>query len=257
MVSVDYSPLDRPEISMNSFYPRQNWTATPDGAEDHTVTVEGGINLSCRFFPVSQENPTILFFYGNGETAADYDNIAPIYNQVGVNFFVADYRGYGNSGGSPAFQAMLSDAREVLTALRQFLQSSRYTCSIFVMGRSMGRHAAFELAANCQDQIEGLIIESGRPTLGQFTHGLPDDQASTLEAAYQAKVRSIDMPVLVIHGEADTLAPLQDATRMFQEFPSAKKTLLTIPGAGHNDLLYLGITEYFAAIVDFVSPPSE
>ena len=121
----------------------------------------------------------------------------------------------------------------------------------------MGRHAAFELAANCQDQIEGLIIEIGRPTLGQFTHGLPDDQASTLEAAYQAKVRSIDMPVLVIHGEADTLAPLQDATRMFQEFPSAKKTLLTIPGAGHNDLLYLGINEYFAAIVDFVSPISE
>ena len=257
MVSVDYSPLDRPEISMNSFYPRQNWTPTPAGAEDQTVTVDGGIDLSCRFFPVGKENPTILFFYGNGETAADYDNIAPLYNQVGINFFVADYRGYGNSGGSPAFQAMLSDAREVLNALRGFLQTSGYTGSVFVMGRSMGRHAAFELAANCHDQIEGMIIESGRPTLGQFTHGLADDQASILEAAYQNKVRSIGMPVLVIHGESDTLAPLQDATRMFQEFPSAKKTLLTIPGAGHNDLLYLGINEYFAAIVDFVSPPSE
>jgi len=242
---------------MNSFYPRQNWTPTPAGAEDHTVTVDGGIDLSCRFFPVAKENPTILFFYGNGETAADYDNIAPLYNQVEINFFVADYRGYGNSGGSPAFQAMLSDAREVLTALRGFLQASGHTGSVFVLGRSMGRHAAFELAANCQDQIEGMIIESGRPTLGQFTHGLDDGQASILEAAYQDKVRSIGMPVLVIHGEADTLAPLQDATRMFQEFPSAQKRLLTIPGAGHNDLLYLGINEYFAAIVDFVSPPSQ
>ena len=257
MVSVDYSPLDRPEISMNAFYPRRNRTIPPDGAEDHTVSVDDGINLSCRFFPVGQENPTILFFYGNGETAADYDNIAPIYNQVGVNFFVADYRGYGNSGGSPAFQAMLSDARKVLAVLRQFLQNSGYTGGVFVMGRSMGRHAAFELAANCQDQIEGLIIESGRPTLGQFTQGLPGDQASVLEVAYQAKVRSIDMPVLVIHGEADTLAPPQDAFRMFQEFPSVKKTLLTIPGAGHNDLLYLGINEYFGTIGDFVSPQSE
>jgi pimeloyl-ACP methyl ester carboxylesterase len=121
----------------------------------------------------------------------------------------------------------------------------------------MGRHSAFELAVNCQDQIEGLIIESGRPTLGQFTHGLEDHQASILEAAYQEKVRSIDLPVLVIHGEADTLAPPQDAIRMFQEFPSAQKRLLTIPGAGHNDLLYLGINEYFGAIVGFVCPPSQ
>ena len=111
MVSEDYAPLDRPEISMNSFYPRRNWTATPDGAEDHTITVADGVDLSCRFFPVGQENPTILFFYGNGETASDYDNIAPIYNQIGVNFFVADYRGYGRSDGSPAFRSMLSDAR--------------------------------------------------------------------------------------------------------------------------------------------------
>ena len=56
--------------------------------------------------PCGEERPTILFFYGNGETAADYDNIAPIYNQVGLNFFVADYRGYGQSGGSPSFCSM-------------------------------------------------------------------------------------------------------------------------------------------------------
>ena len=103
MVTTDYSALDRPEISMNSFYPRRNWTPTPAGAQDFAVPVAEDITLSCRFFPVAQGQPTILFFYGNGETAADYDNIAPIYNQVGVNFFVADYRGYGNSGGLPTF----------------------------------------------------------------------------------------------------------------------------------------------------------
>ena len=257
MVSEDYSPLDRPEISMNSFYPRRNWTATPDGAEDHTITVADGVDLSCRFFPVGQENPTILFFYGNGETASDYDNIAPIYNQIGVNFFVADYRGYGRSDGSPAFRSMLSDAREVLAALRQTLQASGYTGPVFVMGRSIGRHAAFELAAYCQEQIQGLIIESGRPTLGQFTQGLDEEQARMLQAAYEDKVRSIGIPVLVIHGEVDTLAPVQEAVAMFQGFPSPNKRLLTIPGAGHNDLLYLGINEYFGAIRDFVSPPQQ
>ena len=257
MVPVDYSPLDEPEFSMNSFYPRQNWTATPDGAEEHTVTVADEVDLSCRFFPVGQQNPTILFFYGNGETASDYDNIAPIYNQIGVNFFVADYTGYGRSGGSPAFRSMLSDAREVLVTLQRTLQSSGYTGPVFVMGRSMGRHAAFELAANCQNQIKSLIIQSRRPTLGQFTQGLDEEQARNLQAAYEDKVRSIGIPVLVIHGEIDALAPVQEAVAMFQRFPSPNKRLLTIPGAGHNDLLYLSINEYFDAVQDFVSPPQQ
>ena len=253
MTTVDYSVLDRPEISMNSFYPRRNWTATPEGAEDHMVTVGEGLTLSCRFFPVGPASPTILFFYGNGETVPDYDGIAPLYSQIGVNFFVADYRGYGRSDGTPAFSDMLSDAHQVLATLRSIMAASQYTGSIFVMGRSMGRHAAFELAANAPDSLGGLIIESGRPTLGQFSHGLDSGQAESLETAYQDKVRSIKMRVLVIHGELDTLAPVQDAVRMYEEFPSQDKRLLTVPGAGHNDLIYQGLHEYFAAIQDFVS----
>ena len=105
MTTTDYSALDRPDIAMNAFYPRRNRTPTPAGAQDFALPVAEDISLSCRFFPVAQGQPTILFFYGNGETAADYDNIAPIYNQVGVNFFVADYRGYGQSGGLPTFSS--------------------------------------------------------------------------------------------------------------------------------------------------------
>ena len=254
MASPDYSLLDRPDISQNSFYPRPNWSPTPQGAEDHTVTVEEGVELSCRFFPVGQDCPTILFFYGNGETAPDYDGIAPLYNQIGANFFVADYRGYGRSGGSPVFSTMLSDSHKILSGLQDTLSAGQYSGKVFVMGRSMGRHAAFELGANAGDSISGMIVESGRPTLGQFVSGLSEPDAQSLAAAYQEKVNSISMPVLVIHGEIDSLAPVQEAVSMYEGFASADKRLLTIPRAGHNDLLYLGINEYFAAIRDFISP---
>ena len=253
MTAIDYSALDQPEISMNSFYPRRNGTATPPGAVDYAVPVATDISLSCRFFPAGLDRPTILFFYGNGETAADYDNIAPLYNQIGVNFFVADYRGYGQSGGLPTFTAMLADAHQVQKELAQILAGGGYGGPRFVMGRSMGRHPAFELAANAPaGALHGLIIESGRPTLGQFCHGLPPADAERLETAYQAKIRAITLPALVIHGEQDTLAPVESAQQMFQDFPSPQKRLLTIPGAGHNDLLYRGLNEYFAAIAEFV-----
>jgi pimeloyl-ACP methyl ester carboxylesterase len=55
----------------------------------------------------------------------------------------------------------------------------------------------------------------------------------------------------VIHGELDELAPVQQAVEMHHAFKSVDKRLLTVPGAGHNDLLYYGINEYFAAIREF------
>ena len=252
MAQVDYSALDDPNISMNSFFPRQGWTPTPEGVQDYTVNVGDDIGLSCRFFSYGNSAPTILFFYGNGETAIDYNSIAPFYNQIGRNFFVADYRGYGKSGGSPSFTTMLSDANTVLEAMRIVLGASGYQGPVYVMGRSMGRHSAFELAAKEDPAINGVIIESGRPSLGQFTGGLVPQQADELEEAYRAKAASIAIPVLVIHGEMDALAPLDDAEEMFRNFASTEKKMLVIPGAGHNDLLFKGLDEYFTAIGDFI-----
>ncbi len=252
MAQVDYSALDDPNISMNSFFPRQGWTPTPEGVQDYTVNVGDDIGLSCRFFSYGNSAPTILFFYGNGETAIDYNSIAPFYNQIGLNFFVADYRGYGKSGGSPSFTTMLSDANTVLEAMRIVLGASGYQGAVYVMGRSMGRHSAFELAAKEDPAINGVIIESGRPSLGQFTGGLVPQQADELEEAYRAKAASIAIPVLVIHGEMDALAPLDDAEEMFRNFASTEKKMLVIPGAGHNDLLFKGLDEYFTAIGDFI-----
>ena len=65
------------------------------------------------------------------------------------------------------------------------------------------------------------------------------------------KVSSISIPSLVIHGEQDTLAPVEQAVQMHQCFQSADKRLLTIPGAGHNDLLYQGLDEYMTTIKEF------
>ncbi len=251
MKAADYSALDQPGISMSAFYPRPNWSPPPQGASDHAVQVADGVTLSSRFFPAANDAPTILFFYGNGETATDYNGIAPFYNQVGVNFFVPDYRGYGRSGGTPAFTTMLADSRLVLDYAAGMLKAEGFTGRIFVMGRSMGRHSAFELAANCGDRLAGVIIESGRPILGNFVYGLPQVQGEALEAAYLAKVSSITIPSLVIHGEEDALAPVQQAVQMHHALQSGDKRLLTIPGAGHNDLLYRGLNEYFAAIKEF------
>ena len=252
MTAVDYSVLDNPEASGRAFHPMRGWTETPDGAVDYGVAVADGTVLSCRFFAVGRENPTVLFFYGGGESVARYDEIAPLYTRIGANFFVADYRGHGASGGTPSFNTMLSDAHDVLEWLRDTMRTLRFTGPLYVMGRSMGRHAAGELAVNAGDRVNGVIIESGRANLGRYAEGLDADVAAALEADYQARFYSIDIPALVIHGQWDESAPLADAVDMFNKLQSANKHLEIIPGAGHNDLMYVEMRQYFRAIRGFM-----
>ena len=184
MSGNDFPSLDQLNLSVNSFYPRRNWIPAPAGAVAHMITVEDGVSISCRFFPSGATNPTILFFYGNGETAVDYDDIALFYLQIGVNFFIADYRGYGASGGSPTYSSMLSDAHKVLAELQTILSAGGYGGAIFLMGRSMGRRPALELGALTPVLVKGMIIESGRPTLGQFLQDLEPTLANRLEASH-------------------------------------------------------------------------
>ena len=252
MAAVDYSLLENLEGSARSFYPQRHWTKTPESAVDYAVNVADGVQLSCRFHAVDRGYPTVLFFYGNGETAAGYDQIAPHYNEIGANFFVADYRGYGASGGSPTFNTMLADAHVALDGLQEAMVELQCAGPIYVMGRSMGRHAAGELAVTASDRINGVIIESGRPNLGRFTEGLDAESARALEKAYYEKFYSINVPALVIHGEWDELAPLSDAVDMHDKFKTRNKHLEIIPKAGHNDLMYLGYQQYFSAIRNFI-----
>ena len=253
MAAVDYSVLDNSDTSARSFHPLRGWSETPDGAVDYGVTMGDGTVLSSRFFAVGRQNPTVLFFYGGGENVARYDEIAPHYNGIGANFFVADYRGFGASTGSPSFNTILSDAHEVLDWLQETMRTLRFTGPLYVMGRSMGRHSAGELAITAAKRINGVIIESGRPNLGRIAEGFDPAVTQALEDDYQARFFAIDIPALVIHGQWDESAPLADAVGMFNRLQTAHKHLEIVPGAGHNDLMYVGFQQYFNAIRGFMA----
>ena len=252
----DFTALDRPEITGFIFYPRRSWRPAPPGATDYLAPVAPDISISCRFYVSGHDAPTILFFHGNGEVASDYDDIAPFYERLGINLFVADYRGYGASGGIPSFSSMLTDAHAVFRHFRGILRDGGFTDQLFLMGRSLGSGSAVALASFCQDQVQGLIVESGFASavrlLGYL--GFPVDRSSleNVEAAGLTMIRSLRLPVLILHGESDFLIPAEEALAFYNEVGTKDKTLVLIPGAGHNDIMIRDAERYFAAIKEFV-----
>jgi hypothetical protein len=169
---------------------------------------------------------------------------------------VADYRGYGSSNGSPTLTNLVHDAPILFKAIREELSQRGSREDVWLMGRSLGSISALELAYNQCDQIKGLIIESGFPSITRLiVHlGLPAG-AIDLEPIYEAcisMVRKITTPTLIIHGEFDMLVPLREAEYLYNEIGAKDKELVIISGADHNDIMFTGLNQYFSAIQRFI-----
>ena len=255
MDQLDYSFLDIPEILRFMFSPRADWTSPPPGVTDHSFAVQDGVHLSGRIYPHGKDSPSILFFHGNGEVASDYDGIAPLYNRIEVNLFVVDYRGYGKSDGTPTVTDMASDSHFTLDAFCRILEQDGYLGPVYVMGRSLGAYSAIELAAEYPSRIKGVITESGSTSItravSRFSLFRGLDMAE-LDKKHREKVRSIITPLLIIHGDRDTLVPIELARELYETVGSTEKRFVTIQGAGHNDILAVGMEQYFQAIRKFV-----
>jgi fermentation-respiration switch protein FrsA (DUF1100 family) len=256
----DYCALDRPELVQFVFYPRRDFTSPPSNATDRFVAVDATASVSCRFYVHDKDSPTILYFHGNGEVVSDHDYIAPIYNdQLGVNLFVADYRGYGASSGRPTFSSMVTDSHLIFEDFSAMLREGSYSGGIFVMGRSLGSVSAIELASREQDRVRGLIVESGfASTVRLMTRlGFPRDFLGIEDFGFPnlSKIRTVTMPTLVIHAERDSLIPLEEAKDLFENVATKEKRLVVIPEADHNDIMMADMPTYFRAIEEFVFRP--
>ncbi len=255
MNKLDYSAVDLPVIRQYMFYPRPDSSPPSNGALDHVYRSHDGVELCGRFYPEDKAGPTILFFHGNGEVAPEYDGISSLYNHIGLNLFVADYRGYGKSLGEPSISALAEDSYTTLATLEGLLKDNGYNPAIYVMGRSLGAYCAVEIAAGARERIKGMILESGSANVGGMPQRLGIAKRPAIARLIQehwARVQSIDTPLLTIHGDRDVLVPISHAEELYEAMASTDKTFFTIPGAGHNDIMYVDTDSYFRAIRDFV-----
>ena len=258
LTKIDYSHLDRPEILMFLFHPRPQWGDSPENAEDLMIPVEDDVVIGGRFHSCAKEAPTILFFHGNGEIVADYDDMGPLYNREGINFLPVDYRGYGLSGGRPTITSMMRDCHTIFDFVTKWLEEKGYAGPLIVMGRSLGSASALELAANYEDRIDALIVESGFAYAGPLLRLLgidPDSIGFKEEQGFRNidKISQFHKPTLVIHAEFDHIIPFSDGVALFDACPSKHKRFLKIPGANHNDIFIRRLNNYMRAIKELTT----
>ncbi len=250
-----YALLDRPEVLQLLFHPRKEdgLAAIETPYDDVLIPVDDDTVIGARFHMESRDSSNILFFHGNGEIVADYDELGRIYNQLGLNFMAVDYRGYGRSTGQPTVSAMMKDCHLIFDFVIQWLQKMRFSGALIAMGRSLGSASVLELAATRASQIDGLIIESGFAYAGPLLTLLGIDIKALGFTEVEgfgnvAKIAVFDKPLLIIHAENDHIIPFTDGQALYEASRSNTKTLLKIPEANHNDIFMRGLRPYLAAI---------
>ena len=199
---------------------------------------------------------TLVFFHGNGGNLSHRAPlIARLSSELGANLFIFDYQGYGQSQGRPSETATAADARAVIAYLRG--RPDVDPGRIAYYGESLGGAVALDLATEAPPAA--LAIQSAFTSIGDMTRlhypalGFLLPYASMRYEALTA-IREIRVPLLVIHGGADTLVPPEHSRRLF-EAANEPKRLLIVPDADHNDVFMRGGPSLWRDLRDFFGSP--
>ncbi|MGH7714166.1 MAG: alpha/beta hydrolase, partial [Gemmatimonadaceae bacterium] len=169
--------------------------------------------------------------------------------EQGVNVFQFDYRGFGESSGSPNEQGLYRDAE---AAYRFLLDSLGVAAErIVIFGHSLGSGVATHLASRVK--AAGLIVEgafTAAADRGQELYPwLPVRLLSSNDFDSMGRIRGIAMPKLFIHATNDETIPYEHGQRLY-EAAEPPKTFLTVTG-GHEHAFEQDRARYYAAIRAF------
>lgn len=243
--------LDHPLITERYFFPR------PDAPAEITWVDVDGARLACYHHRPFEQGRTVVHFHGNGEVVADYLPWFPkLFESRGLNTFLAEFRGYGASTGTPLYGSMLDDVEPIFRAV------DRPEEQMIVFGRSLGSTYALELAAR-HPNLCGMIIESGiaDPLERLRLRFLPGElgesdemlaQAAARRLNHQVKLSRFNGKLLIIHAADDTILNASNPERLAQWGNPAKTEMVLFEHGDHNGVMSDNFDAYWAAVDRFL-----
>ncbi|AFY53120.1 prolyl oligopeptidase family protein [Rivularia sp. PCC 7116] len=201
---------------------------------------------------------TILYLCGAGGNKSYYNYLARIQamQQLGFSVLVIDYRGFGESKGKqhPNESQIYQDSQ---AAWNYLVNKKRISPKdIIVYGESLGGAVAIDLAVK-HPQAGGLIVQSSFTSMAETVKQqdwlkiFPIDLLLTQKFNSIAKIKKLQIPVLFIHGSADSVVPSYMSSRLYNLAPEPKQ-LFKVPQAGHFRIYKPGNKSYLKAIEKFI-----
>ncbi len=219
------------------------------------LRTQDGLDLVAWYRPpVEPGMAELVYFHGNAGNISWRAERARRFLDAGFGLLLVSYRGYGDNPGKPTEEGLYADGRAALAFLAgREVPGSR----VGLVGESLGTGVAVAMAS--EHEVGAVVLESpytSTADVGQRAYPiipvkwLMKDRFDSL-----SRIEGIGAPLLVIHGEADRVIPVDFGRRLFAAAPEPKKGIF-LPGAGHGNLDDFGAAESVIQFLrEVLAPP--
>ena len=222
------------------YFPARGYFADPSDVglsfESLTLTTADGVSIAAWHVPHPDATATVLFCHGNAGNIADRLHDLKLLHELRLGVLMFDYRGYGDSNGTPSELGTYRDAEAAWAYLVDVKSVSSE--KIVLLGRSLGGAVAIELAS--RHSPGALVVESTFTRLTDVGREhyplLPVGWLVRHHYDSAAKVGTLRCPKLFLHGRDDTLIPIAQA-RALHAAAADPKQFIETPG-GHDNAGY-------------------
>jgi fermentation-respiration switch protein FrsA (DUF1100 family) len=218
------------------------------------IPTSDNLKISGLLFSKDNNNTSkklVLYFHGNAGNMYYRIDESKHFFDMGYDVLIVSYRGYADSQGKPTEKGIYIDGE---SALNYSITTLGYTIgNIIIYGRSIGTTVAVEISQ--RKHISKIILitplSSGidfarSKGLGSFVI-LVGDPFNSLK-----KINNISVPLLVVHGNHDSVVPFQNGMKLFNEYQN-QKTFIEIKNGDHNDLEFINPVLFWGSIKQFLN----
>jgi fermentation-respiration switch protein FrsA (DUF1100 family) len=229
------------------YFPLRRLDASPADyglrAEELRPTTSDGFRLHGWWIKAGGERVVLLFHGNAGNVSHRLDRAKLFSEELGVDLFLVDYRGYGLSNGKPSEAGLYRDGLAISDAARERgFPPER----IVLLGESIGCAVAVQVALD--RPCAAVALETpflSVPALARRHYPFVPGFLIRSRFDTESKISRVTVPKLFLAAERDEIAPLSHARRLFELAPPPKE-LFVIPRAGHNDTYAAGGENYLA-----------
>lgn len=234
-----------------------------------SIQSEDGLKLHATYFPGKEQKKVVICFHGyTSHGMSDFIGISDYYRKRGYSMLHPDARAHGKSEGEYIGFGCL-DRKDALRWIHWVIKQCGEDVQILLHGISMGG-ATVLMASGLKlpEQVKGIVSDCGFTSPKEvFTHVLHSmyhlpayplipitDWINQKKAGYgmdecnaKREVRKANIPILLIHGDADTFVPSKMCEEIYKNCAS-QKTKLIVKGAAHAESYYKDMEAYEQAL---------
>jgi uncharacterized protein len=240
------------------FHPRKEYRTVPGevaGVQRKDVSITSrGEKLKGWYFDLPRSDKIVLVSEGNGGNMVYLTQVAELLLQCNASVLLYDYEGYGESEGNPSLRRICDDGLAAFDYMKNTLAGDK---KLVLLGVSLGTGVSCQIAAH--RKVDAIILTSPFTSLLSmakqkvgFIRAMPTFALPRQHLDNVAVLSKPHPPLLILHGDADTMIPISEAEKLF-EAASEPKTFVKLPKAGHNDVFRTTKAEYLAALKTFLS----